>query len=225
MCSRAWVQITAATLSGNSLRQTVHNHRASVHQAAKLVAALLSVARVTAGLAKSNGSLPPGLWLNVTYRLTAKNRDQLQKPTLGNRVRATFSFFTTTARHLLDFMEQGKIIKAGTLTICLDVTTSRLSVSHLQHPPFLRRFSFLPQPSQFILAWDSRQMMLACIQISICVSECHSNEPRKNSWYEWSRCCLGYGLRWVQGTIKVGPRSSFPRKGQLWGHLPAQCDV
>ena len=33
----------------------------SVHQAAKLAAALLVVARVTAGLAESNGSLPPGL--------------------------------------------------------------------------------------------------------------------------------------------------------------------
>jgi len=57
---RAWVQIAAATLSGNSLRQTVRTHRASVHQAAKLVAALLRVARVTAGLAESNVSLPPG---------------------------------------------------------------------------------------------------------------------------------------------------------------------
>jgi len=46
---------------GLSLRQTVHTHRASVHQAAKLVAALLRVAGVTAGLAESNGSLPPGL--------------------------------------------------------------------------------------------------------------------------------------------------------------------
>ena len=27
---------------------------------------------------------------HVTCRLTAKNRDQLQNPTLGNRVRATF---------------------------------------------------------------------------------------------------------------------------------------
>ena len=50
-----------ATLSGNSLRQTVHTHCASVHQAAKLVAALLRVAWVTVGLAESNGSLPPGL--------------------------------------------------------------------------------------------------------------------------------------------------------------------
>jgi len=57
----ARVQIATATLSGNSLRQTVHTHRASVHQAAKLVAALLRVAGVTAGLAKSNDSLAPGL--------------------------------------------------------------------------------------------------------------------------------------------------------------------
>ena len=56
LCSnRSW------TLSGNSLRQTVHTHHASVHQAAKLVAALLRVVRVTAGLAESNGSLPSGL--------------------------------------------------------------------------------------------------------------------------------------------------------------------
>jgi len=58
---KARVQIAVATLSGNSLRQTVHAHRASVHQAAKLVAALLRVAGVTAGLAESNDSLPPGL--------------------------------------------------------------------------------------------------------------------------------------------------------------------
>ena len=47
--------------SRRRLRQTVHTHRASVHQAAKLVAALLRVAGVTAGLAESNGSLPAGL--------------------------------------------------------------------------------------------------------------------------------------------------------------------
>jgi len=58
---KAWVQIAAATLSGNSLRQTAHTRCASVHQAAKLLAALLRVARVTEGLAESNGSLPPCL--------------------------------------------------------------------------------------------------------------------------------------------------------------------
>jgi len=55
------VQIAATALSGNSLRQTVHTHCASVHQTGKSVAALLRVAGVTAGLAESNGSLPLGL--------------------------------------------------------------------------------------------------------------------------------------------------------------------
>ena len=59
--SRAWVQIAAMTLSGNSLRQDVHTHRAYVCKATKLVAALLRVARVAAGLAEGNGSLLPGL--------------------------------------------------------------------------------------------------------------------------------------------------------------------
>ena len=48
-------------VSANSLRQTVHTHCACVHQAAKLVAALLRVVEVTAGQAESKGSLPPGL--------------------------------------------------------------------------------------------------------------------------------------------------------------------
>jgi len=41
---------------------TVHTHRVSVYQAAKLIAALLRVAGVTASLhAENNGSPPPGL--------------------------------------------------------------------------------------------------------------------------------------------------------------------
>jgi len=48
-------------LQSRRFRQTVHTHHASVHQAAKFVAALLRVVGVTAGLAESNGSLPPGL--------------------------------------------------------------------------------------------------------------------------------------------------------------------
>jgi len=47
--------------SNRSLGQTVHIHYASVHQAGKLVAALLRVAGVTAGLMESIGRLPPGL--------------------------------------------------------------------------------------------------------------------------------------------------------------------
>jgi len=49
------------SLSGDSFRQTVHTYRASVHQAAKSVAALFRVAGVTAGLAESSGSLPLGV--------------------------------------------------------------------------------------------------------------------------------------------------------------------
>ena len=55
-----WTQAKKSTGS-NSPRQTVHSHCASVHQAAKLVAALLRIVGVTAGLAESNGSLPSGL--------------------------------------------------------------------------------------------------------------------------------------------------------------------
>jgi len=47
---KALVQIALATLSGNSLRQTVHTHCASVHQPAKLVAAVLRAAGVTGKL-------------------------------------------------------------------------------------------------------------------------------------------------------------------------------
>jgi len=77
----ARVQIAVATLSGNSLRQTVHTRRASLHQAAKLVAALLSVAGVTAGLAESNGSR-----VYDSRHLQVDCQDQLRNPTLGNRV-------------------------------------------------------------------------------------------------------------------------------------------
>jgi len=52
MSMQRFSKLVAATLSANSLGQTVHIHRASVHQAAKMV---------TEGLAESNGSLPPGL--------------------------------------------------------------------------------------------------------------------------------------------------------------------
>jgi len=53
-----WVQIAVATLLGSSIRQTFYTHRVFIHQAAKLVN---RAARVTAGLAESNVSLPPGL--------------------------------------------------------------------------------------------------------------------------------------------------------------------
>jgi len=48
-------------LTQNIMSCYAHTHCASAHKAAKLVAALLRVAGVTAGLAESNCSLPPGL--------------------------------------------------------------------------------------------------------------------------------------------------------------------
>jgi len=36
---------------------------------------------------------------HVTCRLTAKNRDQLRNPTLGNRVWAAFAFYTLFLHH------------------------------------------------------------------------------------------------------------------------------
>jgi len=49
------------SLSGNSRIGKLFRPIVTVPQAAKLVAALLRVARVTTGLAESNDSLPPGL--------------------------------------------------------------------------------------------------------------------------------------------------------------------
>jgi len=89
--TEARVQIAAATMSGNSLRQIVHTHCASIHQAAKLVAALPRVAWVTAGQAE-RWQPTTGFMTHIICRLTAKNRDQLRNPTLGNRVWTTFTF-------------------------------------------------------------------------------------------------------------------------------------
>ena len=47
-----------------------------------------------------------------------------------------------------------KITQADAPTIHLDATPSGISVSYLHHPPFYAECPFLPQPSQFSLAWD-----------------------------------------------------------------------
>ena len=99
---------------GNRLRQTVHTHRASVHQTTKLVAALLRVARVTAGLAESNGSLS----------LTAKNREQLKNPTLGNGVWATFFTFIRY-RYLDHSWWRGTVVERRSLAGELSLSCAR----------------------------------------------------------------------------------------------------
>ena len=57
MRTSAWVQIATASLSGNSLRQTDHTHRASP-PSSEISSSPLKGCEVTAGLAESNGSLP-----------------------------------------------------------------------------------------------------------------------------------------------------------------------
>ena len=87
---KARVQIAVATLSSNSLRQTIHTHRASVHQAAKFVAAFCRPG-------EKYWQPTAEFMTHVTCRLTAKYRDQL-----GNRVCATFTlFFTARPRDAL----------------------------------------------------------------------------------------------------------------------------
>jgi len=62
-------------------------------------------------------------------------------------------------RNLLDFMVQEKITEADTPKIRMRATPSRLiSDPPPSSPPFLRHMPFLPQPSQFILAWDRHQI-------------------------------------------------------------------
>ena len=81
---KAWIQIAAVTLSGNSLRPTVHT------LCAKLVAALFRVARLTAGLAESNGSLSLGLWLTSAAGLL--RRTGISPGTLRSAVEYWLSF-------------------------------------------------------------------------------------------------------------------------------------
>ena len=54
---------------------------------------------------------------HVTCRLTAKNRDQLRNPTLGNRVWATFTFF---------YPDRGarSIVMSESVCVCLSAIIS-----------------------------------------------------------------------------------------------------
>jgi len=79
-------------------RQSVHTHRASVRQTAKLVVALLRVARVTAGLAESNDSLPPGLWL--MSRAGWLQRTEISSGTLRSAIEYRLPL-TITFNHML----------------------------------------------------------------------------------------------------------------------------
>jgi len=99
-------------LSGNSLRQTVHIHCASVHQAAKLIAALLRVVGVPAGLAESNGSLPPGLWL--TSPAGWLPRTGIRSGTLRSVIEYGLHFYRTSSRTL----DSGRLQWLPAMTEC-----------------------------------------------------------------------------------------------------------
>jgi len=65
----------------------------------------------------------------ATYRLTAKNRDQLRNPTLGNRVWATFlliSYFNDILAHFDIISAKMRLIVTDvpwSLSVCLLDTT------------------------------------------------------------------------------------------------------
>jgi len=67
---------------------------------------------------------------HVTCRLTAKNRDQLQNPTLVNRVWATFTFFTWSIRPARVFPPN--IISIGSAVFAQSRRTRRC-VRHTDH--------------------------------------------------------------------------------------------
>ena len=55
---------------------------------------------------------------HVTCKLTAKNRDRLRNPTLGNRVWATFTFIICTALVLcMDHATRGARVNTDTLRL------------------------------------------------------------------------------------------------------------
>ena len=59
--------------------------------------------------------------IHVTCRLTAKNRDQLRNPTLGNGVLATFTFFNQMALNKITLGCQSRTLLCRALTLCVCV--------------------------------------------------------------------------------------------------------
>ena len=76
-------------LPSNSLGQAAHTHVTSLSPRSivwyrSMGGDVLSAGKVTAGLAESNGSLPPGGWLKVICGLTAYTLGSALGPTYGN---------------------------------------------------------------------------------------------------------------------------------------------
>jgi len=91
---------------------------------------------------------------HITCRLTAKNRDQLRNPTLGNRVWATFTFFLQRRIWYSLLLRQ---IYQLHYFICenrssLAITLFPSFQPHCEHKPHRRRESIRPFISRWILA-------------------------------------------------------------------------
>ena len=85
----------------------------------------------------------PGFMTHVTCRLTAKNRDRLLNPTLGNRVWANFTFFTLQCKSAF-----GTIQWRAEQGVCMQLSGVRPSVCPsvrlIRTPP--RRFAAVGPP-------------------------------------------------------------------------------
>jgi len=104
------VGISAGPLPGNCHGQTALIRMCLCHEAVgpdNLVPAdgwwRSSAGKVTAGLAESNGSLPPGVWLKVTCGLTACTPASAQGQTLGNEYGRTLTLPLLGRIHNLSF--------------------------------------------------------------------------------------------------------------------------
>jgi len=65
---------------------------------------------------------------HITYRLTAKNRDQLWSPMLGSRVWATFTFFNTAENSSIFFLIQMhyRVVAISKDMLALTLCTSKI---------------------------------------------------------------------------------------------------
>ena len=111
---------------------------------------------------------------HVTCRLTAKNRDQLRNPTLGNRVWAVFAFYTLFLHHA---WLQGSVIWADDMAHRLVPVLMTLNDREGRRKPVAGRFKCSPSNVlQLILrvarslydSWASYQRML-CIHCGRCL--------------------------------------------------------
>jgi len=101
--SRSRVQILLEATLRNNLRQVVHTYVPLSPSSITWYRRWCSAAgEVTAGLAESNGSLPPGGWLTITSRLTACAPRSAPGLTLGVEYGKRLPFFYSAVAEMGD---------------------------------------------------------------------------------------------------------------------------